>query len=95
MAVFSVDIRRPTVEGTFYGESYITTDQNQTLRSPFKFIVSKGSVSSETLFFDKAFPVSTQNYLHLYTTLNPLINSFCDDFLGEGFIREILRDFNL
>lgn len=58
MAVFSVDIRRPTVEGMFYGESYVITDQNQTLRSPFKFTVSRGSLSSETIFFDKAFPVS-------------------------------------
>ncbi|OXA52873.1 hypothetical protein Fcan01_12442 [Folsomia candida] len=71
MAVFSVDIRRPTVEGMFYGESYVITDQNQTLRSPFKFTVSRGSLSSETIFFDKAFPgkISFEK-LYLSSTFN-------------------------
>jgi hypothetical protein len=58
VAVFSIEVRRPTVEGTFYGESYVTTDHNQTIRVPFRFVVSKGSVHSETLQFDKVFPVS-------------------------------------
>jgi len=58
VAVFSIEVRRPTVEGIFYGESYVTTDHNQTLRIPFRFIASKGSVQSENVMFDKVFPVS-------------------------------------
>lgn len=70
MAVFSIDIRRPTVEGLFFGESYVTTDHNQTLRIPFRFIVSKGSVHCDTIVFDKAFPVSNS-----FSMLNA-----CEDF---------------
>ncbi|ODN00128.1 Transmembrane protein [Orchesella cincta] len=56
MAVFSIDVRRPTTEGTFFGEAYVTTDHNQTLRVPFRFAVSKGSVYADTFVFDKVFP---------------------------------------
>jgi len=58
MAVFAVEVRNPSVEGSFYGESYISTDHNQTLRIPFRFAVSKGCVYSDPVVFDKAFPVS-------------------------------------
>lgn len=56
--MFSIDVRRPTAEGSFYGEAYVTTDHNQTLRVPYRFAVSKGSVYSDAFVFDKVFPVS-------------------------------------
>jgi len=58
MAVFSIEIRRPSAEGVFYGEAFVTTDHNQTLRIPFHLIVSKGTVHTEALLFDKSFPVT-------------------------------------
>jgi len=71
MAVFSVEVRRPTAECVSWGEAFVTTDFNQTLRVPFHVIVSKGSVHSETILFDKAFPgkISLEK-LHLSSTFN-------------------------
>ncbi len=68
MAVFSIQVRRPTLEGVFWGESFVTTDHNQTLRLPFHFSVSKGSIHSDLITFDKAFPVSLSSLFCLPLT---------------------------
>ncbi|CAG7716425.1 unnamed protein product [Allacma fusca] len=71
VAVFSIEIRRPSLEGAFWGEAYVTTDHNQTIRVPFRFSVSKGCVHSDVVIFDKAFPgkISFEK-LHLGSTFN-------------------------
>lgn len=58
MAVFSIEVRRPVVEGLHWGEAFVTTDYSQTLRVPFHVSVAKGSVHSEPVLFDKVYPVS-------------------------------------
>lgn len=67
MAVFSIEIRRPSVEGDFWAEAVVTTDHNQTIRVPFIFSVRRGAIHSDTITFDKTFPVSTtyNNYITL------------------------------